>query len=285
MDRPEPAVTSGDDYRTIPALLAWQAREHGSAAAIAGLDGRLNYAELHDAAREVTRAVVAAGLRPGEAAVIWAPNSARWIVTALGLLGAGAVLVPIGTRLRGPEAADILARSHSRLLFTVRGFLGTDYVRMLTESGCALPDITQLVLLSNEPQASEIDSAAPPTTVPHDHRPAPSHRGPSSSNPPPEQPFPRPIDAPRPSLPTTSPISSSPPAPPGRPRAYSLPTVKPSKSSSNGLPRSDCCPATATCWSIPSHTPSDSRPGSWPACCGPHAWCRSPISIPQRSPS
>ncbi|WP_254205916.1 AMP-binding protein [Nocardia alni] len=181
MDRPEPAVTSGEDYRTIPALLARQARERGSAAALAGPDGRLSYAELHDAAREVTRAVMATGLRPGEAAAIWAPNSARWIVTALGLLGAGAVLAPIGTRLRGPEAADILARSRSRLLFTVRGFLGSDYVHMLAESGRALPDLTELVLLSDvaDPDVSPsgIDSAASPpnstTAVPQEDRPAP----------------------------------------------------------------------------------------------------------------
>ncbi|RDI54315.1 acyl-CoA synthetase (AMP-forming)/AMP-acid ligase II [Nocardia mexicana] len=109
----------------------------------------MTYAELHRAAIDVTRAAMAVGLRPGDRAAIWAPNSARWIVTALGLLGAGAVLVPVGTRLRGPEAAEILARTRCRALFTVRGFLGIDYLRMLDETGCELRDLETCVLFSD----------------------------------------------------------------------------------------------------------------------------------------
>jgi len=174
MDRPEPTAASDDGRATIPAVLARQARDHGAMPALAGRcllgpaagpaglrsaaasgpdaagpDGPMSYAELHAAARAVTRAAMAAGLRAGDRAAIWAPNSARWIVTALGLLGAGATLIPVGTRLRGPEAADILVRSRSRLLFTVRGFLGTDYPRMLAESGRALPDLEQIVLIAD----------------------------------------------------------------------------------------------------------------------------------------
>ncbi len=153
MDRPE-AVSTGDeaapiDAQTIPGLLADRARRYPAADALAGPDGRMTYAELHRAALDVTRAAMAVGVHPGDRMAIWAPNSARWIVTALGLLGAGAVLVPIGTRLRGPEAAEILARTRCRMLFTVRGFLGTDYPRMLAETDCPPTGLESLVLLSD----------------------------------------------------------------------------------------------------------------------------------------
>ena len=62
---------------------------------------------------------------------IWAPNSLDWIVSALGAVSAGAVLVPLNTRFKGAEAADVLRRSGARLLFVTGTFLGTSYVASL----------------------------------------------------------------------------------------------------------------------------------------------------------
>ena len=77
---------------------------------------------------------------------IWAFNSAEWIVAALGLFQAGAVLVPVNTRFKGAEAADILRRSRARVLVTVTDFLGTDYVAMLRATGADLPDLETVVV-------------------------------------------------------------------------------------------------------------------------------------------
>ena len=63
------------------------------------------------------------------------PTSTEWIVAALGVLGAGGVLVPLNTRFKGDEAAYVLRKSGARMLFTVTGFLDTDYVAMLRGSG------------------------------------------------------------------------------------------------------------------------------------------------------
>ena len=52
---------------------------------------------------------------------------------------AGAVLVPVNTRFKGPEAADILRRSRARALVTVTDFLGTDYVAMLERRRARAP--------------------------------------------------------------------------------------------------------------------------------------------------
>ncbi|WP_063920847.1 AMP-binding protein [Nocardia mikamii] len=153
---------------TIPALVSAQARRNGSTVAIVEGRTRLTYAELHAEALRVTRAAMARGLAAGDRVAIWAPNSARWIVTAVGLLGAGATLVPIGTRLRGREAAAILRRTRCRGLFTVRGFLGIDYPSLLADQG-PLPDLGFTVLLSDThaagdtPTSTSGDEADPPT--------------------------------------------------------------------------------------------------------------------------
>lgn len=83
------------------------------------------------------RSVLAMGVRPGDRVALWAPNSARWVIAALGILGAGAVLVPVNTRFKGQEAAYILDKSGSRALFVVTDFLDNDYVGMIRS---AAPD-------------------------------------------------------------------------------------------------------------------------------------------------
>lgn len=121
-----PAVAS-----TIPALLFSAARHHAARAALEEPGRRISYAELPDQALAVSRALLAHGIQPGDKVAIWAPNCIDWVLAALGIHCAGAVMVPINTRMKGAEAADILARSHARLLFCVGTFLGTDYPALL----------------------------------------------------------------------------------------------------------------------------------------------------------
>jgi acyl-CoA synthetase (AMP-forming)/AMP-acid ligase II len=116
---------------TIPALLFSAARQHGARAALEEPGRHITYAELPDQALAVSRALTAHGIQPGDKVAIWAPNCIDWVLAALGIHCAGAVMVPINTRMKGIEAADILARSHARLLFCIGDFLGTDYPALL----------------------------------------------------------------------------------------------------------------------------------------------------------
>ncbi len=79
------------------------------------------------------RGLVAAGVARGDRVGIWAPNVGEWVVAALGVHAAGAVLVPVNTRFKSEEAAWVLGRSGARVVLTVTGFHGTDYVGMLRE--------------------------------------------------------------------------------------------------------------------------------------------------------
>ena len=63
-------------------------------------------------------------------------------------MGAGAALVPLNTRFKGPEAAYVLTRSRARALFTVRGFLGIDYPAMLEDED--VPHLERIVLLRDD---------------------------------------------------------------------------------------------------------------------------------------
>lgn len=108
-------------------------------------DVRMSFADLSDAVGRAARATVAAGVAKGDRVSIWAPNSHEWAIAALGAVSAGAVLVPVNTRFKGPEAGYVLAKSGARILFTVEGFLGNDYVGML--AGEDLPALERIVVL------------------------------------------------------------------------------------------------------------------------------------------
>jgi acyl-CoA synthetase (AMP-forming)/AMP-acid ligase II len=124
------------------------ATRFGDAEAVVDGDVRLSFSELERDALGVTAAAMAAGIHPGDCVALWAPNMAEWIVAALGLVGAGAALVPLNTRFKGPEAAYVLNRSRARALFTVRGFLGIDYPDLLEDED--IPDLERMVLLRDD---------------------------------------------------------------------------------------------------------------------------------------
>ena len=128
---------SGDDPRadllfgTIPRLLAIQAERYPDKEAVVDGEVRLSTRQLHDAAKEFSKALLASGLEPGDRVALWAPNCAHWLVASYGIVGAGGILLPLNTRFKGTEAAYILKTARARFLVTVEGFLGTDYPAML----------------------------------------------------------------------------------------------------------------------------------------------------------
>lgn len=130
---------------TIPQLVEAAAAKFGSRGAIEDGAVRLSFRALAAEARRAARAFVAAGVARGDRVAIWAPNHWEWIVAAIGLQSAGAVLVPLNTRFKGREAGYVLRTSRARVLVTVGEFLGTRYVESLR--GEALPDLARIVLL------------------------------------------------------------------------------------------------------------------------------------------
>src|SRR5581483_3467927 len=105
---------------TIPAALARAATEFGTGPAVTEPGGvRLNWIELHSLVRRAASAFAAQDIRPHDRVAIWAPNSADWVVAAMGALYAGATLVPVNTRFTAPEAQDVISRSGAKALVVI----------------------------------------------------------------------------------------------------------------------------------------------------------------------
>jgi len=174
----EPSPPRGDlEWGTIPRLVRSSAQRFPTREAIVDVDAgvTLTFPELAEAADRAARAFITSGIAPGDRVAIWAPNCWEWVVAAIGLQSAGAVLVPLNTRFKGREAAYILGKSGARALLTVTGFLDTDYVQLLRESvdvGGELPALETIVVLRGDAPAGTItwaefltraDGTGPPT--------------------------------------------------------------------------------------------------------------------------
>jgi acyl-CoA synthetase (AMP-forming)/AMP-acid ligase II len=124
-----------DEMTTIPAALASTVRQFPDVEAVVCGQTRLTYAELAQRVRTATRAFMASGVAKGDRVALWAPNSERWLVTALAVVSTGAILVPVNTRLKGAEARHILGTSQASILVVEDGFLDLALVDMLREGG------------------------------------------------------------------------------------------------------------------------------------------------------
>jgi acyl-CoA synthetase (AMP-forming)/AMP-acid ligase II len=122
-----------DAPQTIPGLLARAAEHWADHPAIAIEDSArtLSYRELWLAVQRTAAALIASGVEPQDRVALWAPNSADWVVVALGISSAGATLVPVNTRFKPGEAGYVLEKSRTKLLCTVSEFLGTCYFEQL----------------------------------------------------------------------------------------------------------------------------------------------------------
>ena len=147
VDPARAAAPSGTDADTIPAAVAASVVARPAIEAVVEGERRTTYRELGGLVETATRAMIAAGVSPGDHVAVWAPNGLAWIVAALGAQSAGAALVPVNTRFKGEEAAYVLAASKAVLLVTTIGFLGADTVAMLAATGRALPHLRRIVLL------------------------------------------------------------------------------------------------------------------------------------------
>ncbi len=146
-------------FRSIPNVVRVAARRFGDAPALVDGELRLSFRELEARMIQAVRSALALGIGPGDRVGLCAPNSAEWIVAALGIQGAGGVVVPLNTRFKAREISYILRRSGAKALFAAASFLGTDYIADLRRTDPDLPALRTTVSL---PAPGGHEDAHPP---------------------------------------------------------------------------------------------------------------------------
>ncbi|MCR3750171.1 FadD3 family acyl-CoA ligase [Lentzea californiensis] len=140
--------------QTVSAVLDRAAASYIDAEALVDGEVRLTWTELRSAVLDAARALVGMGVQPGDRVALCAPNSARWVVAALGALHTGAALVPINTRFTATETLDVVRRSAARVLVVEGEFLGRDRE---AELRALSPELPAVVRLPVEWAASNVD--------------------------------------------------------------------------------------------------------------------------------
>ena len=142
------------ELSSIPHAIRVAAERFGADPALVDDAYRWSFVELEQQMIAAVKATVALGIKPGDRVGLCAPNSAEWIVAALGILGAGGVVVPLNTRFKARELSYILRKCGASAVFA-SSFLGNDYIAQLTDADPDLPALRTTVSILGPPGAAE----------------------------------------------------------------------------------------------------------------------------------
>ncbi len=144
---------------TLGGIVRAAASHFGQAEALVDGETRLSFDELSRRIDIAAKAFLAHGLNPGDRVAVWAPNSAEWIIAALGAQSIGGVLVPLNTRFKGDEAAYVIEASDARFLFLDNSFLGVDYISALMSASITTPHLEAVIRFAGDaPVTTPIDA-------------------------------------------------------------------------------------------------------------------------------
>ena len=110
-------------------------------------DESLTFRQWHDRSLALARALVTAGLGPGDHIGLLAENRIEWPVVQLAVAMAGGVLVPLNTHYREEELGFALENAGVRWLFLSEAFRNSRYLEMISNLRSKLPDLEVLVTL------------------------------------------------------------------------------------------------------------------------------------------
>jgi acyl-CoA synthetase (AMP-forming)/AMP-acid ligase II len=125
-------VSDNWTFTTLPACCARAAEVYGADIFIEDGAKKLSFAEFNRQRQRFARALIASGVVAGDRIMILAPNTAEWLVAAMGIASVGAILIPVSTRFKGTEIEDLALRGGAKIIVSVGDFLGAHYPDLLT---------------------------------------------------------------------------------------------------------------------------------------------------------
>jgi fatty-acyl-CoA synthase len=125
---------------SVASALHWWARTKGDQTALVFGEDTVDYRTLRDWSGAVARSLHERGVAEGDRVGLLGGNTPEWAAVALGVMKAGAVLVPLNPRLVGAELHKLLQDSGARVVVADPQFGGTlDQARELGSTVDVVP--------------------------------------------------------------------------------------------------------------------------------------------------
>lgn len=152
------------DLPSIPALLAWRAERTPDwpAAQVRHADAwrSLDWGEVARRSEALARALVAAGVEPGDRVAIWSRTRLEWSLLDFAVLMAGATSVGLYPSLTPAQATQQLQRAGCRLLFVERPGqaqgLALPGLRVVAIDGDGLAALDAFIAAGNDVPADQV---------------------------------------------------------------------------------------------------------------------------------
>lgn len=103
---------------SIASALDWWARTKCDRDALVFGDDTVSYRTYRDWTGRVARRLAGSGVAPGDRVAVLGGNSPDWVAAAVGVIKAGAVLVPLNPRLTASELHQLLSESGASVVIT-----------------------------------------------------------------------------------------------------------------------------------------------------------------------
>jgi acyl-CoA synthetase (AMP-forming)/AMP-acid ligase II len=123
---------------TVPELVRTSAARFGDRTYLVANGERLSYRDVDARSAALAKGLLAEGIGKGSRVGVLIPNSAEFLVAALGLLRVGAVFVPVNTFSQTRELGWLLRHADVTHVITHPTFLNNDYLERLE---AALPGL------------------------------------------------------------------------------------------------------------------------------------------------
>lgn len=159
MPREIPAASDGPGLLPrVDSYLEWYACHRPEDCAAVHGDLRVNYSELHARVRDMSRALLASGVRKEDRVAMLAPPGLDYWVNFLAVTSIGAIWVGLNPRYSLAELAHVISDSEPCQLFSRGHIGGRDYSEEILSLCAIAPKVEKAILLEETPgfQAGEM---------------------------------------------------------------------------------------------------------------------------------
>lgn len=133
--------------RRLGDVIEVASRQWGERTAVIYGDRSWTYAELHNDVNQVAKALMAAGVKPGDHVAVWMVNRPEWVLLQFAIPRVGGVLVGLNTRYRYDDFAYVVDQADCSMLVALDKSGPVDYAAMITTAIPNLPKLKTTVML------------------------------------------------------------------------------------------------------------------------------------------